>query len=199
MRASRFRWLAGILSPTPREGSEALKTYLLGLVNPVDNSTRSFGRDLSRAEIEASKAANTNQFPQRRRWAIREAEALGWVVVGKREKRGKNGEFCKRTIWDITLTPFPKQAKTKHHHRPSALPPHSRRQISRTSILPIIHKSLHPQRTVLTIQKRTVILATTVIAHTPSCQQRSKPRHSIVVKKSHDPNERTMITMAFHV
>ena len=75
MRASRFRWQAGILSCKPRDGSAALKEYLERLINPVGNSVQNFGRDLSNTEVEASKAANSNKYPHRRRKEKREAEA----------------------------------------------------------------------------------------------------------------------------
>ena len=75
MRASRFRWRAGLLPMNFREESQALKTYLVGLINPVNNSIRPFGRDLTMAERRASKAANSNKWPQRRRKTTREAEA----------------------------------------------------------------------------------------------------------------------------
>lgn len=70
MRGKRFRVEAGCLSWLPREGSEKLRTHLENLLGPLcvsQNSSRSFGRDLTKAEQNAWLAVNKGSNPERRR------------------------------------------------------------------------------------------------------------------------------------
>ena len=67
MRATRFRCRAGLKTWSPREGSRALERQLVDCVDPVNNSIRAFGRDLTDNELESLRATNRGRFPERAR------------------------------------------------------------------------------------------------------------------------------------
>lgn len=77
MRGKRFRLKAGCLSWVACEGSDELKTYLENFLGPLcvsQNSSRSFDRDLTKAEQDAWLAVNKSNHPGRRRRTRRGAE-----------------------------------------------------------------------------------------------------------------------------
>ncbi len=77
MRCKRFRVKAGCLSWLPREGTNHLRIHLENLLGPLcvsQNSSRSFGRDLTRAEQDAWLGVNKGSKPERRRRSNRTPE-----------------------------------------------------------------------------------------------------------------------------
>lgn len=74
MRASRFRLSAGCYTWHPREDSDIVKSFIVQLMGPNCvrlNSCQSFGRDLTRAEINRCKALLAGRHPHRARRAHR--------------------------------------------------------------------------------------------------------------------------------
>ncbi len=70
MRMGRFRMKAGCIAWNEREGSKQIKYELAMILGPRcigENSTRSFGRDLSTLEVDSLKAVNKGTVPQRSR------------------------------------------------------------------------------------------------------------------------------------
>lgn len=70
MRMGRFRMKAGCIAWNEREGSKQIKYELAQILGPRcigENSTRSFGRDLSTLEVDSLKAVNKGTVPQRSR------------------------------------------------------------------------------------------------------------------------------------
>ena len=70
MRMGRFRKKAGLIAWNEREGSRQIKRELIRILGPRcvrENSTWSFGRDLTKAEIERVEAVNKGSAPQRSR------------------------------------------------------------------------------------------------------------------------------------
>ncbi|KAL8827081.1 MAG: hypothetical protein Q9191_003402 [Dirinaria sp. TL-2023a] len=90
MRRSRFRWNAGLLAWTPREGSKAIKEYLESKLPKIcleTNSTRSF-RDLYEEEREEMKEASRGKYPERKRKEKRAEKSENSRL--KKEKKGKD-------------------------------------------------------------------------------------------------------------
>ncbi len=70
MRMGRFRMKAGCIAWNEREGSKQIKHELakiLGARCINENSTRSFGRDLTTSEVDSLKSVNKGTVPQRSR------------------------------------------------------------------------------------------------------------------------------------
>ena len=112
MRASRFRWKAGLKSWKPRDGSQGLVTELAKLVVPVGNSIKGFGRDLTDFEIEALKVPNRGRFPGRRRKEKREADARGESTGQAQESSDPNDKRLKsKQVNTSSLSPKEKRER----------------------------------------------------------------------------------------
>lgn len=97
MRMGRFRMKAGCIAWNEREGSKQIKFELAKILGPRcirENSTRSFGQDLTTAQVDSLKAVNKGTVPQRSR-KKRPAETDDESSFAPTPKRQ-----------DITLGPF---------------------------------------------------------------------------------------------
>ncbi|KAL9636220.1 MAG: hypothetical protein Q9164_002961 [Protoblastenia rupestris] len=113
MRASRFRWKAGLKSWKPRDGSQGLVTELAKLVVPVGNSIQGFGRDLTDSEIEALKVPNKGRFPSRRRKEKREADARGGESTGQPQESKEPIDKRLKSERVNTSSPSPKKEQER--------------------------------------------------------------------------------------
>ncbi|KAL6714540.1 hypothetical protein ACLMJK_007965 [Lecanora helva] len=94
-RATKFREKAGCLAWSDREGSKAIRSYILSLLPAGATTTRWLCQDLTPAQVQERKAVNKGRFPQRRRKAVRDVEAR---AEGKGlEDRVKKGRVTKAT------------------------------------------------------------------------------------------------------
>ena len=89
MRMGRFRKKAGLIAWNEREGSRQIKQELVSILGPRcirDNSTWSFGRDLTKEEVEKLESVNKGSAPQRSR-KKRPAESDNEPLNAPRVKR----------------------------------------------------------------------------------------------------------------
>ena len=95
MRANRFRLKAGCISWNPAVGSNAISAYLESLLGPncmAQNSSWSFGRDLTLDEINVAMELNKGSSPHRRRKRRRNSDTDSAVVATGSSNQQPGGE-----------------------------------------------------------------------------------------------------------